>query len=169
MLLVPGGIEGVKAQAGKVGCRLSPANVLDRGYMAPEQAIAVLRTEADALVATETFDPRHHDFLAHSFPSKLADYCAVGLPVISWAPPAASVSRWAAENPDVAIAITSEDPGEVTRVAHRFAGDLDLRRRMGEAAARAAKAQFDPVAARERIYRAIDESVVGAVGNQAQN
>lgn len=167
-LMVPGGLAAVRGQAAKVGCHDNPGNINDIGYVSPKGVAGLLRECADALLVAETFDPAHHAGVAYNFPCKVADYAAVGLPIIIWAPPYSSAARWARENPHATVSVTSEDLAAATHAARRLAVDPGLRQRMGEAVGCAAKAQFDPAAARERLYRAIAASVEDTIGTRTQ-
>lgn len=158
-LMVPGGLAAVRAQARKVGCLMNPENVDDLGYAPPGEIVSVLRAHADALLVAETFDPLHHDSVAYNFPSKLSDYCAAGLPIIVWAPPYSTAARWARENPEAAILIDNEDLGPVRVAVGRLVSAPVIRQRMAVAVAAAAPGQFDPRAARGRLYDTIADSV----------
>lgn len=159
-LMVPGGLRTVFDLAEKVGCQWRPDNVDDVGYVTPDRIPAALRQCADAALVAETFEPGHHDSVAYNFPSKLADYALAGLPVIVWGPPYSSAARWARENPDAAILIDGEDAAAARDAVDRLAAEPTLRDWMAEAAVRAAREQFDPARARERLYGAIANSAV---------
>jgi hypothetical protein len=55
-----------------------------------------------------------------SFPSKLADYTSVGLPILIIGPDFCSAARWAADNAPVAELVTSEEIGEIAAALHRL-------------------------------------------------
>jgi hypothetical protein len=58
-----------------------------------------------------------------SFPSKLADCTAVGLPLIVDGPEYCSAVRWARENPDVAEVITDESVDALAETLARLIND----------------------------------------------
>jgi hypothetical protein len=49
---------------------------------------------SDALLLPASFLPRERFDIETLFPSKLADYCAIGLPIIFWGPEYSSALRW---------------------------------------------------------------------------
>ena len=70
-----------------------------------------------------SFEPREREDVSTLFPSKLADYTAIGLPVLVWGPGYSSAARWAAENPGATVCITDHDPTPVKAALNRLVGD----------------------------------------------
>lgn len=119
-----------------------------------------LRTEADVMLVTGSFDPLNRSVETTLFPSKLADYSAVGLPIIVWAPPFASITRFVREHPESADVVTDADATSLHLAMDRLAASPARRRQLGEAMIRLGRRFFAPEAAREMFHRAL----IGAGG-----
>jgi len=117
-------------------------NVIARPPIPGDDWLDQLRREADVLVLTMNFNqPR----AAHlSFPSKLADYTATGLPVLLRAPPYSSAARWAKENAAAEL-VDTPDMGTLRAAIARLE-DASARQALGEAAAVAGDACFSRAA-----------------------
>ncbi|MCS7063948.1 MAG: hypothetical protein NZM04_07920 [Methylacidiphilales bacterium] len=79
-------------------------NIFIKGYLPHPQIIDTLRNSAHALYSPLTFSP-NDDNSRFCFPSKLADYTAVGLPIILHGPPYSSQIKWASQYSDAFIII----------------------------------------------------------------
>jgi hypothetical protein len=90
--------------------------MLDSGALA-----ARLRGEADAVLVPMSFDPVDAPNMRVSFPSKLVDYTALGLPLLICAPEYASPARWAREHPGVAELVTTTSPDAIVAALGRLA------------------------------------------------
>ena len=80
----------------RFGLRLP--NVEMRGLVTFWNLINCCRAEADFLFVPMSFDRQDRANMELSFPSKLADYTAAGLPLLICGPPYCSATRWAKEN-----------------------------------------------------------------------
>ncbi len=119
---------------------------------------------AHALFLPASFEPRERDDVATLFPSKLADYTAVGLPVLIWGPTYSSAVRWAIENPAAAVCASTTDSGALTAAIRRIVADASYATGLAAAAVRAGSRCFDQAAARSSLYRAL-RSPVDKQGN----
>jgi hypothetical protein len=72
--------------------------------------VSELRDHADVLFAPMSFDPADQIISHYSFPSKLTDYTAAGLPLLVWGPPDCSAVRWSVENPGAAEVVDNPSP-----------------------------------------------------------
>ena len=77
--------------------------------------IRTLHEEVDILFVPMSFEGEHRPNMEISFPSKLADYTAIGLPLLVWGPAYCSAVRWVKENPGVAEVVENQ---EMTALAH---------------------------------------------------
>jgi glycosyltransferase involved in cell wall biosynthesis len=104
-------------------------NVTIGGLLSWPDLMRCLRDDADALFVPMSFDPVERSNMEMAFPSKLADYTAVGLPLLIYGPDYCSAVRWAGENPGVAEVVEAEEAlaGAVQRLAH----DPALRHALG--------------------------------------
>ena len=103
---------------------LDRQNVFPQGLTDPAQLISRLRNEADFVFVPMAFDAEGADYnMRVSFPSKLVDYTAAGLPLLVWGPAYCSAVRWAQLHAPVADVVTTpERRGDRWRVAAVGAG-----------------------------------------------
>ena len=103
LLFTPHSADGLSA-LGLSGSSIAPQGLVDSDHL-----IRRLGDEADFV-----FAPMPLDSIAVqarlSFPSKLTDYTATGLPIVICGPEYCSAVRWAREHSPVAEIITSHDP-----------------------------------------------------------
>lgn len=86
------------------------------------------------------------------FPSKIADYTALGLPILMFSPHGTAAANWAAGPPQRALLVN--DPvgeSEVEAAVGRLATDAALREALGAAALQEARGRFSHEAV-ERIF-----------------
>jgi hypothetical protein len=107
--------------------KLDLPNVIACGLVSFRELIERCRAEADFLYVPMSFDAADRPNMELSFPSKLADYTASGLPLVIYGPSYCSSVRWVKENPGVAECIETEDPSKL-REALRGLGDSGLLR-----------------------------------------
>jgi hypothetical protein len=105
-----------------------------------------------ALFLPASFDPDDRRDVSTLFPSKLADYTGIGLPIVVWGPAYSSAARWAAENPGAAELVTDPDAKVLSRSLARLAGDHAYARRLAEGAVRVGLRDFDPTAVRAKFW-----------------
>src|SRR6185436_15691424 len=84
-------------------------NIHSGGLIASKALVQHLRDNADVLVVPMSFHG-HDANMRLSFPSKLTDYTAAGLPILICGPEYCSAVRWARENAPVAEVVTSPSP-----------------------------------------------------------
>jgi len=121
-----------QSQAEAVG--LNRPNVELRGLIKAGDLITRLRDEADILYVPMSFNTSDRINMEISFPSKLTDYTATGLPLLIHGPAYSSASRWAHENPGVAEVINSENAFCVAETVTRLCRDGSLRFQLGQTA-----------------------------------
>jgi len=132
-----------------------------RGFVAYQEMMAGLRSEADVLFVPMTFDGEARDNMTVSFPSKLVDYTALGLPMLFHAPPYSSAVRWAAMHELVAEVVETAGPADLAAALRRLKADATRRRRLSERALEVGAAYFAPAVGRARFYAAL-----GAAGGR---
>jgi glycosyltransferase involved in cell wall biosynthesis len=89
---------------------LDRPNVELCGFVKSNELIERLRLGVDVLFLPMSFDKADRPNMELSFPSKLTDYTAVGLPLLIYGPDYSSAVRWALENPGVAEIVTRHEP-----------------------------------------------------------
>jgi len=110
-----------------------------------------LRAEVDVLFVPISFAPSDREYSELSFPSKLTDYTAVGLPLLIHGPDYCSAVRWARENPGVAEVVIAEPIGAL-EAALRNLSQPGHRMALAEQALRIGE-QFFAHAAGEQVFR----------------
>jgi hypothetical protein len=134
---------------------ISGSNVRLVGFFpAHEMAARVART-ARAILLPASFHPADRRDVSTLFPSKLADYTAIGLPLVVWGPAYSSAARWARENPGAAILVTDPDPGSLAVPLARLRDDPDYAEGFAQGAVTAGLRDFDPAVVRSRFLSAL--------------
>lgn len=116
-LLVFGPLTDVEAH--QLGLDLP--NVILCGLLRWTDLFAQLRREVDALFVPMSFSQDDSLNMKMAFPSKLADYTAVGLPLLIYGPCYCSAVRWAHENPGTAEVVETEGAEGLARAVERLA------------------------------------------------
>lgn len=133
---------------------LSPAFTF-HGFVPYGQMIAGLRETADVLFVPMTFEPGDRDNMSVSFPSKLADYTATGLPLLAYAPAYSSAARWARAHGDVAAVVDRRGAAPLRQALAQLKSDPDGRGRLAQRASEVGAACFGPDAARRVLHAAL--------------
>jgi hypothetical protein len=133
---------------------LSPS-IAFQGFVPFQQMIRDLREMADVLFVPMTFDEAERDNMTVSFPSKLADYTATGLPLLIYGPDYASAVRWARAEYDIAEIV--DEPGEarLRAAVNRLHQDTSRRTLLAGAAVAAGQRCFDSTGARDALSAAL--------------
>lgn len=118
-----------------------------RAPLDPSSLIRKLREEADCLLITGSFDPGDQEVLRTAFPSKAADYSAVGLPLLIWAPADASIARFVQKHAGIAELVTDRDPAALAPSIARLAGSPEARTRLAGAFLEVGAEMFSPESA----------------------
>ena len=144
-------IFGPLTQSEAIDCGLHGPNVTLNGLVSSEELLKRLRDEADALFVPMSFSPEDRSNMELAFPSKLADYTAVGLPLVIYGPEYCSAVRWARENEGVAEVVDRENSELLTAAIARLVGDDDYRVMLGERALAIGHRYFDSSVAQRRF------------------
>jgi hypothetical protein len=97
-----------------------------------------------------SFDKVDKPNMEMAFPSKLADYTGIGLPLLIYGPAYCSAVRWANDNPGVAEVVQSEDRSLLTLAIQRLA-DASTRVALGARALQTGRRYFEQGVA-QRIF-----------------
>src|SRR5262249_51608739 len=100
-----------RQQVAAVG--LDRPNIELKGLVSSKTLISAFRETVDALLVPLSFRERDQRQNLLSFPSKLADYTAAGLPLLIFAPPAAGIVQWAESIARFAEIVTEPDSTSV--------------------------------------------------------
>ena len=124
-----------------------------------EAVLARIYEQVDVLFAPMAFDPEFKHDMHISFPSKLTDYTAVGLPLLIWGPPYSSAARWARENPGVAALVQQADPAALGGAIDELTSSPAQRLAMGQRALEVGNRMFDHAAVTGLLHSIIAASV----------
>lgn len=129
-------------------------NVVSRRFLPFQSLIQRLREDADVLVAPMSFESRLRRDMELCFPSKLADYTAVGLPLLVWGPTYCSAVKWARDNPGAAT-VVDEQNGRPLPEAIKHMENERLRQSLAYAAIAAGKRCFSHASVVSTFYDAL--------------
>jgi glycosyltransferase involved in cell wall biosynthesis len=124
-------------------------------FVPPQQLQVLLRDRADALFVPMSFDAADTGNMSRSFPSKLADFTAVGLPILIAGPPYCSAVGWANANPGVALVVTRADGDDLAEAVTRLASDALLREDLARAALRVGGESFSHERGQQKFFAAL--------------
>jgi hypothetical protein len=125
------------------------------GFVPCEQMIAGLREVSDLLFVPMTFNPAERDNMAVSFPSKLADYTAAGVPLLIYGPQYSSAVRWAAAYSDAAEVVSHEGSDRLRPALNSLRNNAERRRCLAAGAVSAGAACFSAQAASATLATAL--------------
>lgn len=114
-----------------------------------------LRERADVLLVPVSFDRQDAAEVMLAFPSKLADYTSMGIPLLIVGPSTCSAVTWARQNAGVAEVVAATGIAELTRSINRLATDATLRWSLATEALRVGQTYFDHSKAQERVFSRI--------------
>lgn len=125
------------------------------GYFPAREFAERVAATAHGLFLTASFDEKDVTHESTLFPSKLADYTGIGLPILIWGPPYSSAARWAAQNPGAALLFSGRDPKPIGDAIRRLTEDVSYARQFAEGAIHTGQRFFELSIAREQLYRAL--------------
>jgi glycosyltransferase involved in cell wall biosynthesis len=132
------------------------SNIVLGGLLKSNELIERLRSEADVIVVVMSFSPNERTHMEMSFPSKLTDGTATGLPTLIVGPDYCSAVRWAKENPGVAEIVEIEDEAPLQAAINRLINNPAYRRQLAARSVEVGSTYFSHEAARATFHRALD-------------
>ena len=130
-------------------------NVELAGMVPQGEIISRLRSEADVLFVPMSFAESDRPNMEVSFPSKLTDYTAVGLPLLICGPEYCSAVRWAQDNPGVAEVSTDEQLSDLDPAIIRLMSSAEHCQNLAMTALEVGQRYFSYSTARQLIQDAI--------------
>ncbi|MCF3648688.1 hypothetical protein [Synoicihabitans lomoniglobus] len=131
---------------------LSMENLRREGLRSDNLEIAAFRpvaelhedliNRADAMYLPMSFAPEDEANVRLCFPSKLADYTVVGLPILVRSPIFGTATRWAKENPGAALLVTDDDASTLVSAVRTLVEDPERRESLARAALETGEAMF---------------------------
>jgi glycosyl transferase family 4 len=125
------------------------------GYFPANELAERVASTAHALFLTASFDENDRVHESTLFPSKLADYTGIGLPILVWGPSYSSAARWVAQNPRAALLFTSRDPQPVRDAITKVTSSTEYAHSLAEGAVETGKQFFELSMAREQLRQAL--------------
>jgi len=136
--------------------------VTNRGFLPTEALWAAVQAECDAVLLPYAFTGEIQRVYRTHFPTKLSEYCWVGMPMLLTGPADATGIRWGLRHPEAAMTATSPDPQCIGPLLERLCADASLRAALAQGAERVARAEFDPVHIRQRFVALLRQAAAGA-------
>lgn len=109
------------------------SNLSFHPFVEPENFVSTLRQKADVLFCPLSFETNESETRL-SFPSKLADYTAVGLPILFLGPSDSPGIRWAKRNQNATYVVDNESKEDLEKAVKQLINSSDLRQRLVEGA-----------------------------------
>jgi glycosyltransferase involved in cell wall biosynthesis len=134
---------------------LNGDNVRLRGFQEPRKLAETLAGTADALLVPMSFSRRLRLEMTASFPSKLADYTAFGLPIMIWGPRYCSAVRWGLDNLGAAAVVDSPAAEAVVQKVRSFKDDHHARLAMAQRGVDVGNRDFSLESARQKMLSVI--------------
>lgn len=117
-------------------------NVVLRGLVDNARMSETLRNEADVVFLPMSFEEHFRIPMSLSFPSKMTDYTAAGVPMLIRAPAYSSAVRWSTENPGCAEVVSTESDADLAAALRRLGENPEYRERLAARASAVGKAMF---------------------------
>ncbi len=118
--------------------------VINRGFHPPEKLWPLVQAECDVLLLPYAPDGRMTRLYRTHFPTKLSEYCWVGMPILVTGPEDATGYRWAQRHREAAVTTGGYAPEILAPALKILASDGENRTKLAQGAAQAAKTEFDP-------------------------
>jgi len=128
------------------------AALVNRGVWPIDKLWAAVQSECDALILPYPGGGWLENVFRTHFPTKVSEYMWQGMPVIFAGPDYATGLRWGLDHSRACIAMVEPSCEEMAKILTELRDDVAERVRLGSEALTTAKAEFDPVAIRERFW-----------------
>ncbi|MES2570384.1 MAG: hypothetical protein V4710_10075 [Verrucomicrobiota bacterium] len=137
------------------GTGLDKSHIEFRGMLSSEELMKTLREEVDLLFVPMSFVPEDRANMEISFPSKLTDYTAIGLPLLIFGPAYCSAIQWALQHEGVAEIVDENSRDALECALRRLAADSSRRVALGAQALALGRQQFSHEVVQSVFQRAL--------------
>ena len=134
---------------------LDRPNIENRGLVPFDELIRRCREEADFLYVPMSFEPHDRPNMELSFPSKLTDYTATGVPLLIRGPAYCSAIRWVSEHPGIAECVPTEEKSDLRAAIGRLTGSGARRFEMAGNALTVGREHFSFSSVHEKFLKAL--------------
>ena len=125
------------------------------GLLSPSDLMARMRDEADVLLVPMSFEESDRNNMQISFPSKLTDYTAVGVPLLIYGPDYCSAVRWANDHKGAAATVAGEGEAGLLAALERMRSDAAYRLELARTAIAVGETYFSHRAAGSGLREAL--------------
>jgi glycosyltransferase involved in cell wall biosynthesis len=125
------------------------------GMVGHIEMMRALRGMADLLFVPMGFESHCRNNASIAFPSKLADYTAMGVPVLIYGPPYCSAVRWVEENADSGEIVSEQSSTLLHGALSKLRSMRTYRDSLATGAMRAGNASFGFDVVRRRFYESL--------------
>jgi glycosyltransferase involved in cell wall biosynthesis len=136
---------------------LNRPNIRNCGLRPFNELIQFFRDNADFLYVPMSFDPGDRSNMELSFPSKLTDYTAAGVPLLVRGPAYCSAIRWIQANPGIAESVPTDEKADFVGAIARLTQPGAHRYSIAAEALKVGREHFSFSSIHEKFIRAIKE------------
>jgi hypothetical protein len=130
---------------------LSHPRIVNRGFFRSEELWPTVQAECDAVIMPYAFSGTITRVYRTHFPTKLSEYCWMGVPILIVGPEYATGVRWGQRHPEVALTSTSPDSQALAPLLDKLRSDKLLRASLASGGAALARTEFEPINIRRRF------------------
>jgi hypothetical protein len=128
---------------------LNHPRIVNRGFLPRKQFWRTVQAECDAVIVPYAFSGTMTRVYRTHFPSKLSEYCWIGVPILIVGPEDATGVRWGQRHPEAALTATS--PEGLAPLLEKLLSDGLLRASLASGGAALARIEFDPIRIRRQF------------------
>jgi glycosyltransferase involved in cell wall biosynthesis len=132
-------------------CLVDHPQIVNRGFFTSDRLWPIVQSECDAVLLPYAFEGQMTRVYRTHFPTKLSEYCWLGMPIIVTGPEDATGVRWALRHSDAARAATSRNTEALAHFFRQIRDDGEERMAMASASQRIAEIEFDPASIRQQF------------------
>ncbi len=125
-----------------------------RKPLPPSELIHALRSEADVLFCPSSFLSEERLAMRMNLPSKLAEYTAVGVPILIWGPDDSSPVKWGREHPGAACVVDRNSDAALRNAVDRLE-DAEVRFQLAVGAMKVGDGFFSAASVRAVFHQGL--------------